>query len=279
MENKTAEKINHQQKIYSTDLTSHILLIRHGETNFNHDFFIKGPKIKSDPNYINAPLNETGKSQAIIASKIFENLDVEIVYVSPLFRSIETAILLFKNHPNQKNIIIKIHPLLTELISSTHNFTYDIQSTKKFFNSNSKIKIDWTIFDKIFQNEIDQDFYFFEYIDLLNETQKKIQKQKLIEKHKKKEIKECLGNLGKYMMDIGLKKLESFNHLFQRCVKFKEFLKKNNNDDNGKKIVIVAHKCFTNIFTSNSCYNKKNITEFPKDSYNLQNCEAISIFL
>ena len=82
------------------------------------------------------------------------------------------------------------------------------------------------------------------------------------------------------MSDIGLKKLESFNHLFGRCEKFKEFLKnKYNNNENGKKIVIVAHKCFTNIFTSISCYNKKNITEFPKDSCNLKNCEAISIFL
>ena len=158
---------NHINPLYSKNLKGKIIFIRHGETNYNTDFTKKGIKIKYDLTYIDGHLNSTGERQAINASKKYTLLDIEDVYVSPLFRTLQTANLLFKNHPNKKNIIIHVHPLLTEVVSSVNNFTWDIESTKKIFNINSEIKVDWSLFDNEFKTPEERNFFYLNYIDLL----------------------------------------------------------------------------------------------------------------
>ena len=164
MKKKVKKQIN---PLYAKNLKGKIIFIRHGETNYNIDFTKKGLKIKSDLKYIDGHLNATGERQAINASKKYQLLDIEDVYVSPLYRTFQTANLLFKNHPNKKNIKIHVHPLLTEVVSSVNNFTWDIQGTKKVFNMNSEIKVDWSLFDNEFKTPEEQNFYYLNYIDLL----------------------------------------------------------------------------------------------------------------
>ena len=50
-------------------------------------------------------------------------------------------------------------------------------------------------------------------------------------------------------------------------------------NDKNKKIFIVSHSCYGQMFTTKECYNKKTITEYPKDSCEMSNCEAISVFI
>jgi len=46
-----------------------------------------------------------------------------------------------------------------------------------------------------------------------------------------------------------------------------------------KKIIIISHSCYGQIFTSKECYGKTNIKEYPKDCCDMRNCEAISVFI
>ena len=92
-------------KIFAKNLDGKIIFIRHGETDYNIDFSKKGSKIKYDINYLDGHLNSNGQKQAEKSSELFKNLDIEAIYVSPLYRTIESANIIFKNHP--KKIILK----------------------------------------------------------------------------------------------------------------------------------------------------------------------------
>jgi broad specificity phosphatase PhoE len=60
-----------------------ILLIRHGETDWNKEQVFRG---KSD-----VPLNQTGLSQARAVGKALEEIAIDAIYASPLARALETA--------------------------------------------------------------------------------------------------------------------------------------------------------------------------------------------
>ena len=268
--------------LFSKDLKGKVIFIRHGETNYNVDFIKKGFKIKGDIQYIDGHLNKTGERQALNSSKNFKLLNIEDVYVSPLFRTLQSATLIFKNHPNKNNIIIHVHPLLTEIVSSVNNFTWDIDGTKKLFNMNSEIKVDWSIFDNEFKTPEEQNFFFFNYIDLLPNAKKEELKNKLYNSYGTDKVKESIGELGKIIIDLKMKRLESLTHLFKRAVLFKIFIKekyKNKMNDYNKKIFIISHSCFGQMFTSKECYDKEHIEDYPKDSCEMDNCEAISVYI
>jgi len=280
------KKDKNQQKIknplFQKNLKGKVIFIRHGETNYNIDFNKKGISIKADTQYIDGHLNATGEQQALKASKNFESLDIEDVYVSPLYRAIQTATLIFKNHPKKENIIIHVHPLLTEVVSSVNNFSWDIDGTKKIFNMESEIKVDWSIFDNEFKTPQEQNFYYCNYIDLLPKIRNENMKKKLYDSYGTDNVKQTVGELGKLIIDLNMKRIESLEHLFKRAVSFKNFLHEKYGEslkNLDKKIVIISHSCFGQMFTSKECYNKKIIKEYPKDCCDMNNCEAVSVFI
>ena len=117
------------EKLYDSNLNGKILYIRHGQTNYNKNSNksnLNIMKIKSE--YIDCDINEKGIEQTKKISNIIEQLDIEEIYVSPLSRTLHTALILFKNHPQKDKIIIKVHPLITEVISGVHGFSFDIQN-------------------------------------------------------------------------------------------------------------------------------------------------------
>ncbi len=66
-----------------------ILLIRHGETDWNREKRFRG--------HYNIPLNENGRSQARLLADALEAINIDIVYSSPLSRALETAKLALKD--------------------------------------------------------------------------------------------------------------------------------------------------------------------------------------
>lgn len=268
--------------LFSKGLKGKVIFIRHGETNYNIDCLKKGFIIKGDIKYIDGHLNAKGENQAINSSKYYKFINIEDIFVSPLYRTLQTATLIFKNHPNKKNIVLRVHPLLTEIVSSVNNFSWDIDGTKKIYNMNSEIKVDWSIFDNYFKTPEEQNFFFLNYIDILPNPKKEEIKNKIYCSYGTNRVKESIGELGKIIIDLKLKRLESLNHLFKRTCSFKIFLKdkyKYKMNDYNKKIIIISHSCFGQLFTSQECYNKKSIEEYPKDCCELHNCEAISVFI
>lgn len=60
-----------------------IYVVRHGETDYNVKKVFQG--------HIDIPLNETGKKQAQETAEKFKNIDVDMILVSPLQRTLQTA--------------------------------------------------------------------------------------------------------------------------------------------------------------------------------------------
>ena len=279
---KPKDNKSSNNKIFEKNLDGKIIFIRHGETDYNIDFSKKGAKIKYDINYLDGHLNSNGKKQAEKSSILFQNLDIEAIYVSPFYRTIESANILFKNHPKKNNLEIIIHPLLTEVVSSMNNFTDDIEIKKNLYNEKSEIKIDWSLFDEEFKTKEEQNFYYMKYVNLLSKEKYDNIKNKMYNSYKAGKMKESISDLGKIISELKMKRIESLEHLFDRAIKFKEYLKdkyKNSMNDYNKKIIIISHSCFGQMFTSKECIGKKNIKEYPKDCCDMGNCEAISVFI
>ena len=268
--------------IFAKNLEGKIIFIRHGETDYNKDLNKKGPKIKYDINYLDGHLNINGQKQAEKASELFKNLDIEAIYVSPLYRTLESAFIIFKNHPKKSKIQLIIHPLLTEVISSMNNFSGDIDIKKKLYNEKSEIKVDWSLFDEEFKTKEEQNFFYLKYVNIFGKEKLDKIKNDLYNSLKTGKMKESISQFGKIISDLKVKRIESLEHLFNRTIKFKEFLKekyKNMMNDCSKKIVIISHHCFAKIFTSKECYGKKDIKEYPNDCCEISNCESISVFI
>ena len=66
-----------------------ILLVRHGETDFNKNKRIQG--------HTDIPLNETGENQAINAESKISKYYVDAAFSSPLKRAKQTARLMLDN--------------------------------------------------------------------------------------------------------------------------------------------------------------------------------------
>ena len=114
------------KKLYEKNTLGKFLYIRHGETDYNKNYLKYKPnKIRTEKDYIDCKLNSKGISQAQQIKKLIKNFEIETVYVSPLYRSIETASIIFDTNIKKNNFPIYIHPLLTESVSGVHNFTYN----------------------------------------------------------------------------------------------------------------------------------------------------------
>ncbi|MDJ1172725.1 histidine phosphatase family protein [Roseofilum capinflatum] len=81
-----------------------LLLVRHGETQWNRDKRFQGIK--------DIPLNETGKEQGRKAAEFLKDVHLDFAVSSPLLRPKETAELILENHPG---VELQLNPLLAEI--------------------------------------------------------------------------------------------------------------------------------------------------------------------
>ena len=80
-----------------------IYFIRHGETAYNREGRVQG--------HLDIPLNEKGIFQAEKASDEFKDVEIDLIYCSPLKRARSTAEIINKFH----NVEIVIDDRLIEL--------------------------------------------------------------------------------------------------------------------------------------------------------------------
>ena len=93
--------------------------MRHGYSILNYYATIK-PKEKNrfDPELIDCALHDKGIQECKNANdKINSYSNLKYVFVSPLVRARQTALLSTATHPNKHNIKYYIHPLLRETVS------------------------------------------------------------------------------------------------------------------------------------------------------------------
>ncbi len=71
----------------------------------------------------------------------FKKLNIEIIYILPIYRTFQTAFYALENHPNISNIKARIHPLINEATSCIQDYKLDIKKSKTEFNMNPKITL------------------------------------------------------------------------------------------------------------------------------------------
>lgn len=268
-------------KLYEQNTNGKFLFIRHGQTYFNKYSKERGSKkVKTDKNLLDSELSEEGINEGKKFSEFYKQFKIEEIYVSPLYRALQSAYYLFKDHPEKNNIVIKVHPLLTEITNAVHDISFDlINRNKKDFNLNSEIKFDWSLFDEIYKNEEEQNFYYFENIDRLDNNIIMQQYDIISNSYGKENYKDNIINLIKLSLD---KSMESPKHVFERFIKFKNFLRdkyKDKLNDTEKKVFVVTHSSFLKCGTSKNIfyYNKNN--GMPSDGCFPKNFEVLSIFV
>ena len=75
-----------------------LYLIRHGLAVHNENFLKYGEKTFFDPKYVDTHLIKEGVQQSLQFGKTWQNIDdIELVLVSPLYRTLETAANIFKD--------------------------------------------------------------------------------------------------------------------------------------------------------------------------------------
>lgn len=81
-----------------------ILLVRHGETDWNRDKRFQGQ--------IDVPLNDSGRAQSEKAATFLKDVAIDAAITSPMLRPKETAEIILKHHPAVK---LETEPLLMEI--------------------------------------------------------------------------------------------------------------------------------------------------------------------
>ena len=268
---------------YSSDIKGKFLFIRHGQTICNSDKKYK--ERKCNPDYIDSHLSEKGIAQTKKLKKVINNLDIETIYVSPLYRSLETAKYMLENNLNYKGQII-VHPLIIECPNCIDDFIYDIQKTKNDFKD---LNINWDIFNQFINKnkKWNENFYYFEFFNRLKENEKSDKYNKLLDLFKK-------GNMDNYKIEMvneiprvifnkqSLQPFESFKHVYSRFLEFKNFLvetHKNTLSDIDKKVLVITHGDFLGVITNKYLYVDDEENYFPEDCCYCKNCGIISIYI
>ena len=84
--------------------TTRIVCIRHGQSTFNAAHKLGG----GDPGLLDARLTELGQAQARAARDKLRTIPFDLVVVSPLTRAIETAAILFGEHPSRPHVLVEV---------------------------------------------------------------------------------------------------------------------------------------------------------------------------
>ena len=263
---------------YCMDLSGKFLFMRHGETFYNS---CKDISRRYNPKLSDSHLSDNGIRQAISKQEELNKLNVETVYVSPFYRAIQTISLALENYPNE-NLKVVVHPKIAEVVCGAHDYLIDIKQTKKDFNMNSKVKIDWSLFDEYVKNsKYDENFFYFENMNLVDEKEKDEEYKKLKILYDKEDKEGFNIELGKFLKEKNktFTRYESLKHAHQRFEDFKEFLKIQHKDtinDKDKKVLCVCHSTFISVSISPVTFLIDKKHEKPTQLVKLNNCQIVT---
>ena len=268
------------------DLSGKFLFMRHGESLFNK--MREDPSRVYNPDLCDAHLSKEGIEQSKLKQKDINELNIIKIFVSPYYRALETMTYALESYPYIENIKAIVHPQISEVVCCGNDFIIDIKETKAKFNMNSKVKVDWSLFDEfIKKSKFDENFFFFENINLLDNKTKEEIYIKLKMLYDKGDMKEYKNELGKFLKDHyeHYRKYESFKHSNERFDEFKNYLKnefKENLNDANKKILCVCHSALLSAAISSTPFLKDEIEEEKEkcdNLYQIKNAEIISILI
>jgi len=272
-----------------------VLCVRHPETTYNK-YNRSTPKnlIECLPEYIDCCLSLRGLEQIDELAEKLKKIKIKYVFCCPLFRCLQTCDLTLKNHPNLSNLTVIINPWIMGSVNSLDDFSKNIIKKQEIFSEKSNVRFDWSFFNSLYKNEIEKETYYLNFVDNLTEDDEAarilIEKIKTnhendkiinisdhVKESKNSDYDKLLTDLAKYFSGTK-KRPESLNCMFQRSLKFKNYIKMFfGNLSNDDRLLVFTHSSFVKISTSEMAYSMKSISEFPEDGKNLLNCDILTM--
>ena len=269
-----------EERNYYQNLSEKLLIMRHGETNFNADPD-KDNRV-TNPKYPDCRLNQNGINQAKSKQGLINSLTLEKVYVSPIYRALQTVTYCLENHPNKNNIVVVVHPLVSEISNCINDYILDIKQTKKDFNMNSKIKVDWSLFDEYVKTiKYDENFYYFDNFDCYESNEMYQKLKNIYDNGDIDGLRNGLSELATKRFQAKIR-FESLKHLQGRFIKFCDYLREHHKDtleDKNNKILVVSHCAYIKIGTDLTPYESEKIQDYHPTVYSPKNCEILSFKL
>lgn len=158
MEN--TEDIDTQIKKLNIDMTYHpieekvlkeasYIIIRHAYSLYNHKaqeieekygaVSEELLKLKGDSSMYDPGLHAIGIRQAETNMTHINSINFRVVFVSPLQRTIQTTIHLFKTHPNKKNIRFVVCPIVREVLETSNDISKDVKEVMAMYDPSQEI--------------------------------------------------------------------------------------------------------------------------------------------
>eukprot|EP00347_Sterkiella_histriomuscorum_P012250 403369316 len=116
---------------------SSFILIRHGYSLYNfEDQKImeqfgedskQAQELKIDPTMTDPGLHQIGILQCESNQELVNVINFKVVFVSPMQRAIQTAIHMFKKHPNKQNIQFIVLPIVREVLETSNDIQPDVE--------------------------------------------------------------------------------------------------------------------------------------------------------
>ena len=268
---------------------SQVILLRHAESKYNEELasLLKVEhteedevRVKTKRENRDSSLTQLGIKQCEIAAEIAKKLNVQIVLVSPMKRTLQTAYHVFKNHPNYSSIEFIVVPKLKEWLGSVADIPKDTIKVIKHFQEKFP-NFNWSLI----QDYDDMLHYYLE--DIKDEFAKKILREKT------SDPEDPWGSnsydlMVDYIQQCYPRKVESGRSVLKRISKVKKYihdlLLSRFNSSTSKmlsedsKIVVVTHKNISSYWTGKW---EKPMDEYEEIPYphkfrNIKNCEFYS---
>jgi len=250
----------------TSDQDDIIYLIRHAQSEYNvfeHDALSRGVDMldfKFSEELFDCGITEFGVKQCEAAAEILKDVNIKVVFTSPLRRAIATATEIFKNHKNKPRIVVL--PMLREILESSCDIPEDLEKIKKLFPH-----VDFSEMDK-FQ---DKDTWILETIMDPQAKEELVNGALEFCKDKEDKGKAFRSFLAKKMKDSWPRVFEFGYDLVNRASKAKKEIRERMMElKPGEKVAVVSHSAYLRRFYG----SKFDEIGCPFDDYGFKNCEV-----
>jgi broad specificity phosphatase PhoE len=237
-----------------------VIFIRHGESfinTFKKDN-LKIEEISEDKRKIitDADLTSLGYSQAEETREKLKEIKIDLVYTSPLYRTLRTTQILFKNHPSNPKVVVL--PLIREIFFSSHDIPKEL----------SVIKSEFPSFDfSLIENLNEPDLWLFNSFVCSNKKEEFLKRYEESDEERLKKIVRILSESNNYFDETRLE-------IAQRCLLVKNIIEKEFQKGRDK-IVLVSHAYFISTFIADDIDEMGSV----KKRRIINNCEVVEFNL
>ncbi|CDW90334.1 UNKNOWN [Stylonychia lemnae] len=255
------------------------VLIRHGVTDFNWQFSevvgkygfssLEFRDLKVDTQYIDIQLREEGVIQCEKSQSHASQINFRYVIVSQMVRACQTAIHIFKNHPNKDKIKFIVIPLVKEGLNTGNDKCGTYERMRKIIDplvTEHNLHFDFSMMHTFGLPDLIQ-------IKVTTELDRLQEFYEYISEDGKCEINGHSEQLLKITYDRFPYRLEGPYEMYVRGIQFRKFLKHfiNNLDlKEDDKIAVVSHSAFLSSLSCKGFDREKQLLVEPAQIFNCQ---------